>query len=124
MRRRRQLHGLAQRPALGRDQWLNGTRLDRFVTPVRRAAGMNRLLVKICQGPQHKDPEVPNNWSLIHDHVAVVDLGYQFAYVAVTRVITNQVTPALLGAFNLLVIGDLGCACADRHVHHRVAAIM
>jgi hypothetical protein len=21
-------------------------------------------LVKICQGPQHKDPQVPNNWSL------------------------------------------------------------
>jgi hypothetical protein len=48
----------------GRDQWLNGTRLDRFVTPVRLRAGVNRLLVKICQGPQHKDPEVPNNWSL------------------------------------------------------------
>ena len=27
-------------------------------------AGRNTLLVKICQGPQHKDPEVPNNWSL------------------------------------------------------------
>ena len=52
------------RRVFGRDQWLNGTRLDRFVTPVRLRAGVNRLLVKICQGPQHKDPEVPNNWSL------------------------------------------------------------
>lgn len=48
----------------GRDQWLNGTRLDRFITPLRLRQGKNTLLVKICQGPQHKDPEVPNNWSL------------------------------------------------------------
>lgn len=48
----------------GREQWLNGTRLDRFVAPVHLRPGTNRLLVKICQGPQHKDPEVPNNWSL------------------------------------------------------------
>lgn len=47
-----------------RKQWLNGIRLDRFVTPVQLRAGKNQLLVKICQGPQHKDPQVPNNWSL------------------------------------------------------------
>lgn len=52
------------RRVFGRDQWLNGTRLDRFVTPVKLREGKNTLLVKICQGPQHKDPEVPNNWSL------------------------------------------------------------
>jgi hypothetical protein len=49
---------------LGREQWLNGTRFDRFVVPVRLLSGKNTLLVKVCQGPQHKDPEVPNNWSL------------------------------------------------------------
>jgi hypothetical protein len=49
---------------LAREQWLNGTRFDRFITPVTLAAGRNTLLVKVCQGPQHKDPEVPNNWSL------------------------------------------------------------
>jgi hypothetical protein len=48
----------------GREQWLNGTRFDRFVVPVRLRSGNNSLLVKVCQGPQHKDPEVPNNWSL------------------------------------------------------------
>jgi hypothetical protein len=48
----------------GRDQWLNGTRFDRFITPITLAAGRNTLLVKVCQGPQHRDPEVPNNWSL------------------------------------------------------------
>ncbi len=48
----------------GRDQWLNGTRFDRFITPIQLKAGRNTLLVKVCQGPQHKDPEVPNNWSL------------------------------------------------------------
>ncbi len=48
----------------GRDQWLNGTRFDRFITPIQLKAGRNTLLVKACQGPQHKDPEVPNNWSL------------------------------------------------------------
>ena len=47
-----------------RDQWLNGTRFDRFITPVQLKSGRNTLLVKICQGPQHKDSEVPNNWSL------------------------------------------------------------
>jgi hypothetical protein len=49
---------------LAREQWLNGIRMDRFVVPAKLSAGPNRLLVKICQGPQHKDPEVPNNWSL------------------------------------------------------------
>ncbi len=49
---------------LAREQWLNGTRFDRFVTPIKLKAGRNTLLVKICQGPQHKDPEVSNNWSL------------------------------------------------------------
>lgn len=51
-------------PVFGREQWLNGTRLDRFITPVKLRRGKNTLLVKICQGPQHKDPDVPNNWSL------------------------------------------------------------
>ena len=49
---------------LAREQWLNGTRFDRFVTPVKLLTGRNTLLVKVCQGPQHKDPEVQNNWSL------------------------------------------------------------
>ncbi len=49
---------------LAREQWLNGIRFDRFVTPISLKAGRNTVLVKICQGPQHKDPEVPNNWSL------------------------------------------------------------
>ena len=48
----------------GREQWLNGIRFDRFVTPVRVRQGTNKLLVKVCQGPQHKDPQVTNNWSL------------------------------------------------------------
>lgn len=48
----------------GRNQWLNGSRLDRFIAPVHLRKGKNTVLVKICQGPQHKDPEVPNNWSL------------------------------------------------------------
>lgn len=52
------------RKVLAREQWLNGTRFDRFVTPVKLIAGRNTLLVKVCQGPQHKDPEVQNNWSL------------------------------------------------------------
>jgi hypothetical protein len=47
----------------GRDQWLNGTRFDRFMTPIALEKGRNTLLVKICQGPQHRDPEVPNNWT-------------------------------------------------------------
>jgi len=47
-----------------RKQWLNGTRLDRFSAPVTLRTGRNTLLVKICQGPQHKNPAVPNNWSL------------------------------------------------------------
>jgi hypothetical protein len=52
------------RKILAREQWLNGTRFDRFVTPVTLTAGRNTLLVKVCQGPQHKDPEVPNNWTM------------------------------------------------------------
>lgn len=46
------------------EQWLNGTRFDRFVDPITLVAGRNRILVKVCQGPQHRDPEVPNNWTL------------------------------------------------------------
>ena len=47
-----------------RQQWLNGIRFDRFVAPVKLRRGENRVLVKICQGPQHKNPEVLNAWSL------------------------------------------------------------
>ena len=50
--------------SFAREQWLNGIRFDRFVTPVKLVHGKNRVLVKICQGPQHKDPQVPNAWSL------------------------------------------------------------
>src|SRR5262245_52429726 len=52
------------RKVLAREQWLNGTRFDRFITPVTLTSGRNTLLVKVCQGPQHKDPEVPNNWTI------------------------------------------------------------
>jgi len=52
------------RKVFSRLQWLNGTRLDRFSAAVKIKKGRNRLLVKICQGPQHKNPAVPNNWSL------------------------------------------------------------
>lgn len=48
----------------GRGQWLNGTRLDRFVTPVALRSGKNTVLVKVCQGPQHSDPSVGNAWSM------------------------------------------------------------
>ena len=54
---------LNDKQVLDREQWLNGTRLDRFITTVTLNAGTNRVLVKICQGPQHVNPEVPNNWS-------------------------------------------------------------
>jgi len=47
----------------GRDMWLNGTRFDRFRTPVHLKAGQNRVLVKICQGPHHRDPAVGNAWT-------------------------------------------------------------
>lgn len=47
-----------------REQWLNGIRMDRFVAGVAFQKGTNRVLVKICQGPQHRDPSVPNNWTL------------------------------------------------------------
>jgi hypothetical protein len=52
------------RKVFAREQWLNGTRFDRFITPITLTAGRNTLLVKVCQGPQHKDPDVSNNWSL------------------------------------------------------------
>lgn len=47
----------------GREMWLNGTRLDRFIAPVHLKAGRNRVLVKICQGPQHRDASVGNAWT-------------------------------------------------------------
>jgi hypothetical protein len=47
----------------GRDMWLNGTRFDRFRTPVHLRSGRNRVLVKICQGPHHRDPAVGNAWT-------------------------------------------------------------
>ncbi len=45
-------------------QWLNGTRLDRFTAVVQLVPEKNRVLVKVCQGPQHRDPAVGNNWSM------------------------------------------------------------
>ena len=52
------------RLVLAQRQWLNGTRLDRFTATVSLQKGINPILVKVCQGPQHKDPTVSNNWSL------------------------------------------------------------
>ena len=46
------------------EQWLNGTRFDRFINPIKLIAGRNTILVKVCQGPQHRNQEVFNNWSL------------------------------------------------------------
>jgi hypothetical protein len=46
------------------EQWLNGTRFDRFIDDVSLKTGRNQILVKVCQGPQHRNPEVFNNWSL------------------------------------------------------------
>ncbi|MCH2201270.1 MAG: hypothetical protein MK102_04830 [Fuerstiella sp.] len=46
------------------EQWLNGTRFDRFADTVTLVAGRNTILVKVCQGPQHRNPEVFNNWSV------------------------------------------------------------
>ena len=55
---------LNDQKVFGRQQWLNGTRFDRFVTPVQLRSGKNRLLVKVCQGPPNRDPQVPNNWTV------------------------------------------------------------
>ena len=52
-----------EKQVFSRGQWLNGTRLDRFSAPCQLTEGTNRILIKICQGPQHKNPAVPNNWS-------------------------------------------------------------
>ncbi|MBI83961.1 MAG: hypothetical protein CMJ81_12245 [Planctomycetaceae bacterium] len=49
---------------LARRQWLNGSRLDRFAAPATFQKGRNRVLVKICQGPQHQNPAVANHWSM------------------------------------------------------------
>lgn len=67
--------------AFAREQWLNGTRLDRFIAPVTLKAGVNRVLVKICQGPQHSDPEVPNNWSFQLRFCDAEGLGVRFTAV-------------------------------------------
>jgi len=50
-------------------QWLNGIRFDRFTAAVTLSKGRNRLLVKICQGPQHKNDwtkstSAPSPWSM------------------------------------------------------------
>lgn len=46
------------------EQWLNGTRFDRFIEEITLQEGRNSILVKVCQGPQHRNPEVFNNWSM------------------------------------------------------------
>ena len=56
----------------GREQWLNSSRTDRFIAPVRLRSGKNTLLVKICQGPHHVDPTIGNNWSL---QIRICDLS-------------------------------------------------
>jgi hypothetical protein len=47
-----------------KEEWQNGTRLDRFIAPVQLLAGANDLLVKVCQGPKYRDPGMANPWSL------------------------------------------------------------
>ena len=66
------------RKVFGRNQWLNGIRLDRFTEKVHLQRGPNDVLVKVCQGPQHKDPQVPNNWSLQLRFCDATGRGVQF----------------------------------------------
>jgi hypothetical protein len=47
-----------------KEEWQNGTRLDRFIAPVQLQMGTNDILVKICQGPKYLDPGMANPWSL------------------------------------------------------------
>lgn len=47
-----------------KEEWQNGTRLDRFIAPVQLRMGTNEILVKVCQGPKYLDPGMANPWSL------------------------------------------------------------
>ena len=47
----------------GNDVADGGSGDDRFIVGAKLKAGSNSLLVKICQGPKHVNPEVPNNWT-------------------------------------------------------------
>jgi hypothetical protein len=47
-----------------KEEWQNGTRLDRFIAPVQLRMGKNEILVKVCQGPKYLDPGMANPWSL------------------------------------------------------------
>jgi hypothetical protein len=60
------------RKVFAKDEWQNGTRLDRFIVPVQLRQGPNDLLVKVCQGPKYRDPGMANPWSL---QIRVCDAG-------------------------------------------------
>jgi len=47
-----------------KEEWQNGTRLDRFIAPVQLRMGTNEILVKVCQGPKYLDPGMANPWSM------------------------------------------------------------
>jgi hypothetical protein len=47
-----------------KEEWQNGTRLDRFIAPIQLRMGTNEILVKVCQGPKYLDPGMANPWSL------------------------------------------------------------
>ncbi len=47
-----------------KDEWQNGTRLDRFIVPAKLRKGTNEILVKVCQGPKYRDPDMGNLWSM------------------------------------------------------------
>jgi hypothetical protein len=51
------------RQVFAKEEWQNGTRLDRFIVPVQLKAGENTLLLKVCQGPKYRDPGMSNPWS-------------------------------------------------------------
>ncbi len=46
-----------------KEEWQNGTRLDRFIVPIRLRKGANQILLKVCQGPAYVDPGMANLWS-------------------------------------------------------------
>ena len=60
------------RKVFAKEEWQNGTRLDRFIVPVRLRKGTNEILVKVCQGPKYHDPGMANLWSL---QVRICDMG-------------------------------------------------
>ena len=106
-------------------QGLHGSRVDGVVVSVLNPAVAGDHIIPHPSGGRRRllGKTQANLVAGIHDHIAVIDGGQQFADIAVASVVTLEITPDLLAGGDPVVVGQLGRRSIGL-VDHGISAVM